>query len=167
MLLLVLLGLAAVLGLENPWIAQDSQEVQQANSPESTQGQGAGGGEETSPGGTSGNSSEEAAAEAVQEFYRLAAARDYGSFTDLLTVDSRQRYFPSQGAFEGTFGTLQSIRFEEGPTAEVSEGTATVTGETIAEHTDRTERNRGTWTLVNENGQWLISGWSVNNISTE
>lgn len=49
----------------------------------------------------------------------------------------------------------------------VSGNTATVTGQTIATHTDRTERNEGTWTLVNENGGWRISGQEVSNLETE
>jgi len=60
---------------------------------------------------------------------------------------------------------LESISFVEGPQAEVSGDTATVTGVTVAEHTNRTERNRGTWTLVNQNGEWKISGWDVNPVS--
>ncbi len=108
-----------------------------------------------------------AAARVVEEFYAAAAAGDYETSSNLLTADWRQSTFPSRGAFEGTFNTLEQVRFVEEPQAQVSDGTATVTGETIAEHTNRTERNRGNWTLVNENGEWLISGWSVNNIGTE
>jgi hypothetical protein len=85
----------------------------------------------------------------------------------LLTANLRQSTFPSRGVFEGTFNTLERVRFVEEPEVSVSDGTATVTGETIAEHTNRTERNRGNWALVNENGEWLISSWDVNNISTE
>jgi hypothetical protein len=62
---------------------------------------------------------------------------------------------------------LNRIRFPQEPTAEVSGNTATVTGETIAEHTNRTEQNRGTWTLVDVDGEWKISSWNVSNISTE
>ncbi len=58
----------------------------------------------------------------------------------------------------GAFSTLQSKEFEEGPDAQVSGDTATVTGVIVAEHTDRTERNTVTWTLVNEGGEWKLDG---------
>ena len=32
--------------------------------------------------------------------------------------------------------------------------------------TDRVEQNEGTWSLVKENGEWKIDGWTVNNIDS-
>ncbi len=110
---------------------------------------------------------EDAAAQTVEDFYASAAEEDYDTSSELLTAGWRQEYFPTRAAFDQTFGTLESITFEENPAVEVAGNTATVTGETVARHTDRTERNEGTWTLVDENGRWVISEWTVNNISTE
>ena len=72
------------------------------------------------------------------------------------------RTFPNRATFEGTFDKVESVEFIEGPTAEVSGDTATVTGRTRATLTDRVEQNEGTWSLVKENGEWKIDGWTVN-----
>jgi len=141
----------------------EGQGAQSAGSQETTQEQTAA--EDTVAGG-SGDLSEEAAAQAVEDYYTAAADGDYDEAWSFLSTDY-QRQFASQAAYTSQFNTLESIEFVEEPTVQVSGNTATVTGETIAEHTDRTERNRGTWTLVNENGEWKISGQNVSNISTE
>ncbi|HEV8045287.1 MAG TPA: hypothetical protein VGP38_08915, partial [Rubrobacter sp.] len=64
------------------------------------------------------------------------------------------------------FDTLNSVEFVEGPTPEVSGETATVTGGTVATHTNRVDRTAGTWTLVNENDEWKIDGQNVSVIGT-
>jgi hypothetical protein len=61
----------------------------------------------------------------------------------------------SQENWAATFEPLQTIRFVEGPTAQVSGDTATVTGVTEAQ-TDQTERNTVTWALVKEDGEWKL-----------
>ena len=177
-LLLVALGIAAAfatLGGETGELAQTSSESQQASSSEepSTGGEGTvPAQEEQATQGNSGSSrgssdARAAAVQAVEDFYTFAAARNYERSTALLTADRRQNIFPSPGVFEGTFNTLKRVRFVGQPEVQVSGTTATVTGETIAEHTDRTEHNRGTWTLVDVDGEWKISSWNVSNISTE
>ena len=182
-LLLVALGAAsafATLGDVNIDLAQNFlEESQQANSSkDGEQGALSTGSEESvspqeqaaqgnSGGGRRSSDAGAAAAQAVEDFYTSAAAGDYEGSSALLTANLRQSTFPSRGIFEGTFNTLKRVRFVEEPEVQVSDGTATVTGETIAEHTNRTERNRGTWTLVNDNGKWIISGMNVNNISTQ
>jgi hypothetical protein len=177
-LLLVALGIAAAfatLGGETGELAQTSSESQQASSSEepSTGGEGTvPAQEEQATQGNSGSSrgssdASAAAVQAVEDFYTFAAARNYERSTALLTADRRQNIFPSPGVFEGTFNTLKRVRFVGQPEVQVSGTTATVTGETIAEHTDRTEHNRGTWTLVDVDGEWKISSWNVSNISTE
>lgn len=103
----------------------------------------------------------EAAAETVREIYSTAAAGDYGTSYGLLSQNFRQNTAGSQANWAGTFSTLQSVEFVEGPTATVSGNTATVTGTTIARHTDRIERNTGTWTLVNEGGRWKLDDISL------
>jgi serine/threonine-protein kinase len=179
-LLLALLGVASyatIFGAE-PGAEQAPQEKsQQANSPENVEDQGAqrAGGSEgqgstesgrEDTGDAGGNSSEEDPAQVVKEFYQTAVDKDFGRHSGLMTPSWRQTWYPEQGQFENTYGTLRGIDWVEGPTAEVSGNSATVTGVTIAKHTDLTERNRGTWRLVYENGEWRINGWEVVNIST-
>jgi eukaryotic-like serine/threonine-protein kinase len=180
-LLLVALGVAAAvatLGGGGGDIAQGSAEDKQASSSEEEQEASSAGDkeaasaqEQTTQANSAGSSDEDSgdpasdAAQAVRDFYRLAAAGDYEASSSLLTEGQLANTFPSRDRFDGTFGTLESISFVEGPQAEVSGDTATVTGVTVAEHTNRTERNRGTWTLVNQNDEWKISWWSVNPVS--
>jgi eukaryotic-like serine/threonine-protein kinase len=183
-LLLVLLGIAAyaaTLG-EDPGSGQAPQQEasQQASTPEDTQAQetqpaGGGGdqassgdvqGEDTSAGEAGGGPTKEAAEQTVRDFYQSAVDKDFGKHSGLMTPSWRQANFPEQGQFERTYGTLKSIEWAEGPTAQVSGDAATVTGVTIAKHTDRTERNSGTWNLVYQNGEWRINGWQIGNLST-
>jgi hypothetical protein len=115
----------------------------------------------------SGGSIEAQAAErTVQEFYTSSSAGNYDRSAQLLSESWRQSTFPNRATFEGTFDKVESVEFIEGPTAEVSGDTATVTGRTRATLTDRVEQNEGTWRLVKENGEWKIDGWTVNNIDS-
>ena len=111
-------------------------------------------------------SPEQAAVQAVEEFYTAAAAEDYERSSALLTTGWREEYFPTQTIFQSTFASLQNVRFEGEPTTEVSGDTATVTGQTVATHDDRIERNQGTWTLINSGDRWIISEWIVEPISS-
>jgi eukaryotic-like serine/threonine-protein kinase len=178
-LLLILLGTAtaAALGV-NPLTALVAQgENEQATSPEDRSSQPAdsgeespseqatsegtaagGGGESTNPGA----GSESAAAEqALKDHYRAAADGDYDRAWSSLSSRFQQQ-IGSQEAYTNQFQTLQSIDFEEGPTARVSGNTATVNGVTIADHTDRDERNTATWTLVKEGGEWKVDNITIN-----
>jgi serine/threonine-protein kinase len=114
----------------------------------------------------SGSSEAQAAERVVQEFYTSSSAGDYDRSAQLLSEGWRQSTFPNRATFEGTFDKVESVEFIEGPTAEVSGDTATVTGRTRATLTDRVEQNEGTWRLVKENGEWKIDGWTVNNIDS-
>jgi serine/threonine protein kinase len=122
------------------------------------------GGEQAQAGG--GSTEAEAAERTVQEFYTSSSAGNYDRSAQLLSESWRQSTFPDRATFEGTFDKVESVEFIEGPTAEVSGDTATVTGRTRATLTDQIEQNEGTWRLVKENGEWRIDGWTVNNIST-
>ena len=144
--------------------AQDQQQAQQPEAPPAA-GDQAGTGN-VAVQATQESSPAEDAERAVEQFYASAADGEYETSSALLAEDWRQSKFPDLGVFEGTFATLQDIEFVEGPTAQVSGDTATVTGVTIATHDDRTERNQGTWTLVNDGGEWFISGWTLSNIET-
>ena len=179
-LLLVLLGTATAVAFGvNPLTALVTQgENEQASSPEDPGSQPAGSGEEstseqvasgntaaggrgesTSPGG---GSESDAAEQALEEHYRAAADGDYDEAWNSLSSRFRQQ-IGSQEAYTNQFGTLQSIDFEEGPTAQVSGNTATVNGVTIADHIDRDERNTATWTLVNEGGEWKVDNITISN----
>lgn len=102
-----------------------------------------------------------AASQAVESVYQLAAQGDYAGSYALLSGDFQQNSAGSQQNWAGTFDTLESISFTEGPTATVSGDTAQVTGTTRAEHTYGTERNQGTWTMVREGGEWRLDGLSL------
>jgi serine/threonine-protein kinase len=104
---------------------------------------------------------EEAAAQTVRNVYTIAAEGDYGASYDLLSKQFKQSVAPTQAEWGGQFNTLESIRFERGLDAQVSGNAATVTGVTIAEHTDRTERNTASWTLVNEGGEWRLNDINI------
>jgi len=150
---------------QNP--AQEPEQPQQQDPPsqsaEQQQDQSAGGnvaGDEQRDAGSGkppAPSPAEEAEQAIQEVYAAAAEGDYEASYDLLSQGFRAREgVPSADAWGSTFSTLQSVEFEQGPDAQVSGDTATVTGVTIATHTDRTERNTATWTLVNEGGEWKL-----------
>ncbi|MDQ3658515.1 MAG: serine/threonine protein kinase, partial [Actinomycetota bacterium] len=111
--------------------------------------------------GTSGDSAEAAAARAVEDVYVTAADGDYGTSYGLLSEDFKASQATTQAAWGGQFDTLLNIRFVQGPNARVTGNTATVTGTTIAEHTDWTERNTATWTLVREGEEWKLEDLSI------
>ncbi len=102
-------------------------------------------------------SAEQAAAQAVRDAYKLAADGDYDQSYALLSPAFRQVWAPTQVQWTGQFDTLESIRFVEGPDAQVTGNAAQVTGVTIAVHTYETQRNTVTWTLIREDGQWKLN----------
>jgi hypothetical protein len=114
-----------------------------------------------------GSLTQEAAERTVEDFYALTSAGNYDRSAQLLSESWRQSTFPNRAIFEGTFAEVESVEFTEGPTAELSGDTATVTGRTRATKTDQVEINQGTWYLVNEGGRWKIDGWDVTNIDTQ
>jgi serine/threonine-protein kinase len=102
----------------------------------------------------------------VEEFYTTTSEGRYDRAAPLLTEEYRQSTFPNRAVFEGTFNKVESVEFIQGPSAEVSGDTATVTGETQATLTGKVEHNQGTWYLVKEDGRWKIDSWDVNNLSS-
>ena len=100
---------------------------------------------------------EQAAAQTVRDIYKLAEAEEYEKSYDLLSPAFRQQQATSLAVWSNTFAPLESIRFVEGPDAQVTGNAARVTGVTIAVRTDRTERNTVTWTLIREDGQWKLN----------
>jgi serine/threonine-protein kinase len=120
------------------------------------------GGDDGGSGNASGESLSGSDAErTVEEVYRAAAAGDYESSYGLLSSRFQSEVAGSPENWAATFDTLERISFVQGPQATVSGGTAEVTGETRAVHTDRTELNAGSWILVQEDGQWKLDGVNV------
>jgi len=124
-----------------------------------------GGGDQAQAGGAP--TEAQAAERTVEEFYTTSSAGNYDRAAQLLSESWRQSTFPNRATFAGTFDRVERVEFVEGPTAEVSGDTATVTGRTEATLTTQIEQNEGTWRLVKENGEWKIDGWTVNNLSTQ
>jgi serine/threonine-protein kinase len=103
----------------------------------------------------------------VQEFYTMTSEGKYDRSAQLLSESWRQSTFPNRATFEGTFEDVVRVEFVEGPNAQVSGNTATVTGRTEATLTYEIQQNEGTWRLVKENGEWRIDGWTVTNLNTQ
>jgi len=109
----------------------------------------------------------QAAEDTVQEFYTTSSGGEYDRSAQLLSEDYRRSTFPNQAIFEGTFDKVESVEFIQGPSAEISGDTATVTGETQATLTGEIQRNEGAWYLVREDGRWKIDGWDVEQLSSQ
>jgi hypothetical protein len=109
----------------------------------------------------------QAAEQTVEAFYTTTSEGDYDTSAQLLTESWRQEWFPDRDTFHGTFDKVESVVFIEGPNAETSGDTATVTGETRATLTGEIQHNEGTWYLVQEDGRWKIDGWTVNELSSQ
>ena len=114
-----------------------------------------------------GDFSAQAAEETVQTFYATTSEGDYDRGAQLLTPEWRERYFPNEETFEGTFDEVEGVVFVEGPNAEISGNTATVTGETRATLKEEVQRNAGTWYLVRQDGRWKINSWDVVQLSSQ
>jgi serine/threonine protein kinase len=108
----------------------------------------------------------QAAEQTVGDFYTSSSAGNYDRSAQLLSESYLQSTFPNRATFEGTFDKVESVEFIEGPNAEISGDTATVTGETQATLTGEIEQNKGTWYLVQEDGRWKIDGWDVVRLSS-
>ncbi len=141
--------------------ASASPESQSSGQDQDGQGQ-SGGGQQSQAGFTAG-----AAEQTVEEFYTTTSEGEYDRSAELLTEDWQQAYFPDRDTFEGTFAPVERVEFVEGPNAEVSGTTATVTGETQATLTTEVQRNQGTWYLVRDDGRWKIDSWVVDQLSTQ
>jgi hypothetical protein len=153
-------------GEQNPQAGGGGQQAaSQSASASASASAGQAGGDQDQAQAGGGSTEAEAAERTVQEFYTSSSAGNYDRSAELLSESWRQSTFPNRATFEGTFDKVESVEFIEGPTAEVSGDTATVTGRTRATLTDQIEQNEGTWRLVKENGEWRIDGWTVNNIS--
>jgi serine/threonine-protein kinase len=138
--------------------ASASASAQQEDGQGQDQGQGQSGG---------GSTEAEDAERVVQEFYTTSSAGNYDRSAELLSEEWRQSTFPDRATFVRTFDDVERVEFVEGPDAEVSGNTATVTGRTEATLTNEFQVNQGTWYLVKEDGEWRIDNWDVSNLSTQ
>ena len=111
----------------------------------------------TAPSGQSGFTAQ-AAEETLQRVYTTAANEEFRTSYGLLSQNFKASEGVTEAEWANTFAALQSIRFVEGPDAQVSGNTATVEGVTIAENAGRTERNTVTWRMVKEGGGWKLDG---------
>jgi eukaryotic-like serine/threonine-protein kinase len=108
----------------------------------------------------------QAAEDTVQAFYTMTSDGHYGRSAKLLSEHWRRSKFPNQATFDGTFNEVESVVFTDGPNAEVSGDTATVTGKTRATLTGEVQHNEGTWYLVQEDDRWKINSWDVVELSS-
>ena len=102
------------------------------------------------------DSSEKKAARTIQEVYEEIDDEDYEASYEHLSEGFKTSEAQTLAEWASTFRELQSVRFVEGPNAQVSGSTGTVTGVTIAENAGQTERNTVTWRVVNEDGDWKL-----------
>jgi hypothetical protein len=153
-------------GGQNPQ-GGDQQAASRSASASASAQQGGNQGQEQAQAGGGGPTEAEAAERTVEEFYTTSSAGNYDRSAELLSEDWRQSKFPNRATFVGTFDDVERVEFIEGPTAEVSGDTATVTGRTEATLTNEFQVNEGTWFLVKEDGEWRIDGWDVTNLSTQ
>jgi eukaryotic-like serine/threonine-protein kinase len=103
-----------------------------------------------------GDPAEQEAARAIEEVYEEIDDEDYEASYKHLSEGFKASEAPTRAIWASTFDQLQSVRFIDGPDAQVSGNTGTVTGVTIAENAGQTERNTVTWRVVNEDGDWKL-----------
>ncbi len=95
--------------------------------------------------------------DAVRAFYTRAAEGDLRGSWRLAGPKMRAAFGGSFDTFQGDLGSLRSITFRRIEQTATSGDSATVTVETLAEHTDRTERCSGTVQAVRgSRGRWLV-----------
>ncbi|HEV2785144.1 MAG TPA: hypothetical protein VGV67_02045, partial [Solirubrobacteraceae bacterium] len=99
---------------------------------------------------------------AVRSFYERAAEGDLAGSWRLAGPRMRAAFGNSLPTFKGDLGSLRAITFHALKQTETTSRTATVSLETTAEHTDRTERCTGTvQTVKSRKGRWLVEPHGV------
>jgi hypothetical protein len=95
---------------------------------------------------------------AVRAFYERAADDDLDGAWELAGPELREQFGGSRGTFDGTFRTLESVRFSRLEETARTADRATVAVTTTARHTDRTDRCTGTLRTVRAGaGAWLVA----------
>ncbi|HEX8206557.1 MAG TPA: serine/threonine-protein kinase [Solirubrobacteraceae bacterium] len=95
--------------------------------------------------------------EAVRQFYTALAEGDFGVAWRLSGPRFRSEYGGSRASFEDDFASLRGIRFEKLEDV----GANKVALQTVAEHTDRTERCTGTISTVIRGGTLRVEPFGV------
>jgi eukaryotic-like serine/threonine-protein kinase len=132
----------------------DDRGASAPSTPSGDAGQGGSGDDDS--GGSGERPAEEEAAQTIQDVYEEIDDEDYEASYKHLSKGFKAREAPTQAIWASTFNELQSVRFVEGPNAQVSGNTAKVTGVTIAENAGQTERNTVSWRMVNKDGEWKL-----------
>jgi eukaryotic-like serine/threonine-protein kinase len=99
--------------------------------------------------------------DAVRRFYTGLAEGDVGAAWRIAGPRFRREYGGSRAAFEDDFASLRGIRFERLEEQDATARAATVALETVAEHTDRTDRCSGTVQTVLLDGRWRVEPYGV------
>jgi hypothetical protein len=97
------------------------------------------------------------ATDAVRAFYTRAAAGDFAGAWALAGPRMRAAFGNSVATFERDLSSLRRVTFRRLAIASRSSGRATVTVETVALHTNRTDHCTGTLAAVQDaGGRWLV-----------
>ena len=97
------------------------------------------------------------ATDAVRAFYTRAAAGDFAGAWSLAGPRMRAAFGNSAATFERDLSSLRRVTFRRLAIASRSSGRATVTVETVALHTNRTDHCTGTLAAVQDaGGRWLV-----------
>ena len=99
--------------------------------------------------------------DAVREFYMALAEGDFRKAWSLAGPRFRGEYGGSRAAFRDGFASLRGIRFEHLEAVEATETSASVSLQTVAEHTDRTERCSGTIQTVVRGERWRVEPYGI------
>jgi hypothetical protein len=99
--------------------------------------------------------------DAVRQFYTGMAEGDFRKAWRLSGPRFRGEYGNSFAAFADAYASLRGIRFVKLAELKATESTATVQLQTVAEHTDHTDRCTGTVTTVMRDGRWVVEPFGV------
>jgi serine/threonine protein kinase len=100
-------------------------------------------------------------AAAVRGLYERAANGDFDGAWRLAGPGARAQFDGSLERFRGTLGTLRSITFRRLAVRDATATSAIVDVETVARHTDRTDRCRGTVRTARGPEGWLVETLGV------
>jgi serine/threonine-protein kinase len=99
--------------------------------------------------------------DAVRRFYMALADGEFAVAWRLAGPNFRGLYGNSRASFDDDYLSLRGIRFEKLDEVQAGEKRATVALQTVAEHTDRTERCRGTIQTLLVERRWRVEPTGV------
>ena len=99
--------------------------------------------------------------DAVKRFYMALADGEFAVAWRLSGPDFRGAYRNSRASFDDEYVSLRGLRFEKLAELQATEKRATVALQTVAEHTNRTERCTGTVTTVLVERRWRVEPTGV------